>query len=138
MKRSKIGQKKFFIRDIDFAGIDIKLRADIVAGSDDMDEEQERQTGVIAKIKNEVKRPKMYKVLLHNDDYTTMEFVVFILQRVFHKSFEEAQKIMLLVHNDGVGVCGTYTHEIAEAKVNKVLDLAKKNEHPLQCSMEEE
>ncbi|NLI34570.1 MAG: ATP-dependent Clp protease adapter ClpS [Deltaproteobacteria bacterium] len=81
--------------------------------------------------------PRLYKVLLHNDDYTTMEFVVEILQRVFHKSPVEATQIMLNVHKRGIGVCGIFTAEVAETKVEMVHHLAKKNGFPLQCSMEE-
>lgn len=85
-----------------------------------------------------VKRPSRYKVLLHNDDYTTMEFVIYVLQNVFGKSFEEAKVIMLNVHNNGTGVCGVYTYEIAESKAAKVENLAKENGHPLMCTIEPE
>ena len=87
-------------------------------------------------IEEELDEPPMYKVLLHNDDYTTMEFVVEILQRVFHKSPTEATRIMLLVHKNGIGVCGIYPAEVAETKVEMVHHLARKHEFPLQCSME--
>ncbi len=83
-----------------------------------------------------IDEPPMYKVLLHNDDYTTMEFVVELLVTVFHKSFEEATRIMLNVHRSGVGVCGTYTYEIAETKVETVHELASQRGFPLKCSME--
>jgi ATP-dependent Clp protease adaptor protein ClpS len=82
------------------------------------------------------KEPPMYKVLLHNDDYTTMDFVVELLITIFHKSFEEATQIMLSVHRSGVGVCGTYTYEIAETKVETVHELASQRGFPLKCSME--
>ncbi len=88
-------------------------------------------------IEEELDEPPMYKVLLHNDDYTTMEFVVEILEKVFHKSPAEATRIMLLVHKNGTGVCGVFTAEIAETKVELVHHLARKNGFPLQCSMEE-
>jgi ATP-dependent Clp protease adaptor protein ClpS len=88
-------------------------------------------------VEEDLEEPPMYKVLLHNDDYTTMEFVVEILQRVFHKSPTEATRIMLLVHKSGVGVCGVFPAEIAETKVEVVHHLAKKHGFPLQCSMEE-
>jgi ATP-dependent Clp protease adaptor protein ClpS len=88
--------------------------------------------------KNKTKLPSKYKVLLHNDDYTTMEFVIFILQHVFHKSADEAETIMLAVHHQGIGICGIYTYEIAESKTNKVTQLAKENSQPLKCSMEPE
>ena len=88
-------------------------------------------------VEEELQEPPMYKVLLHNDDYTTMEFVVEILQKVFHKSSVEATHIMLLVHTNGTGICGLYTAEVAETKVELVYHMARKNGFPLQCSMEE-
>ena len=90
-----------------------------------------------SKVEEDITEPPMYKVLLHNDDYTTMEFVVEILQRVFYKQPAEATRIMLNVHRNGTGVCGIYTAEIAETKVELVHHLARKNGFPLQCSMEE-
>jgi len=84
------------------------------------------------------KKPSLYRVLLLNDDYTPMEFVVFVLERYFSKSREEATEIMLHVHNHGVGMCGVFTYEVAETKVAQVLDLARRHEHPLQCTMEKE
>jgi len=90
-----------------------------------------------ANIEEDLDEPAMYKVLLHNDDYTTMEFVVEILQKVFHKSPTEATRIMLLVHKSGTGVCGLFSAEVAETKVELVHHLARKNGFPLQCSMEE-
>jgi ATP-dependent Clp protease adaptor protein ClpS len=92
---------------------------------------------VESSVEEGLEEPPMYRVLLHNDDYTTMEFVVEILQRVFHKSSTEATRIMLLVHKSGVGVCGVFPAEIAETKVEVVHHLAKKHGFPLQCSMEE-
>ncbi|WP_037939967.1 ATP-dependent Clp protease adapter ClpS [Sulfurospirillum arcachonense] len=86
----------------------------------------------------ELKRPKMYKVLLLNDDYTSMEFVVSTLMNIFHKSEEDAYTIMLRIHNSGSGLCGVYTNEIAETKVAQVLNSAKKNKFPLRAVMEEE
>ena len=96
------------------------------------------QTGVITKTRPKTKKPRLFKVLLLNDDYTPMEFVVFILEHVFGKSREEATAIMLHVHQKGVGLCGVYTHEIAETKVAQVMGLAHENQHPLQCTMEKE
>ena len=84
------------------------------------------------------KKPSMYRVLLLNDDYTPMEFVVLILERFFNKNREQATRIMLHVHQKGVGVCGVYTYEVAETKVAQVMDLARRNEHALQCTMEKE
>ncbi len=88
--------------------------------------------------KTEIKKPRKYKVILHNDDYTTMEFVIFILQKVFHKTMGEAEKIMLEVHQKGRGLCGVYTYEIAETKSKKVEVLAKENHYPLLCTVEPE
>ena len=83
------------------------------------------------------KRPSIYKVIILNDDYTPMEFVVFVVQKVFNKSHDEATRIMLQIHTEGIGVCGMYTLEIAETKMNQVLNLAKDSSHPLQCIIEE-
>jgi len=91
---------------------------------------------VITRTRTQIKRPSMYRVLLLNDDYTPMEFVIAILQAFFNKNPEEATRIMLHVHNNGVGECGVYTYEIAETKVAQVMDHARKNQHPLQCIME--
>lgn len=96
----------------------------------------ESDSSVVEDVK--VKRPKKYKVILHNDDYTTMEFVILILKVVFHKTMAEAEKIMLEVHNKGYGVCGIYTYEIAEAKAKKVEIMAKEQSHPLKCTIESE
>ncbi len=85
-----------------------------------------------------VKRPKKYKVILHNDDYTTMEFVIYILKAVFHKNSSEAEKIMWEVHEKGRGICGIYSYEIAETKAKRVEMLAKENSHPLMCTIEPE
>lgn len=90
----------------------------------------------IAKDKEEVKEPPLYKVLLHNDDYTTMDFVVMVLESVFRKDTSEATRIMLNVHHQGLGVAGVYTREIGETKIAIVHDLARKNQFPLKCSLE--
>ena len=95
-------------------------------------------TGTITKTKAKTKRPSLYRVLLLNDDYTPMEFVVLVLQDVFNKNREDAMKIMLHVHNHGVGECGVYPFEVAETKVTRVMDTARKNQHPLQCVMEKQ
>lgn len=88
--------------------------------------------------RDQTREPTLYRVLLHNDDYTTMEFVVEILMYIFNKSPESAAKIMMQVHRQGIGVCGVYSHEIAETKVDTVHKLARENGHPLRCSMEQE
>lgn len=93
---------------------------------------------VLTERKQKLKKPPLYKVLLHNDDYTSMEFVVYILQNVFHKSEADAVKIMMAVHLQGVGIAGVFTYEIAEAKINKVIKMAQEQEFPLLCTMEEE
>ena len=95
-------------------------------------------TGVVVKAKPKTKKPSMYKVLMLNDDYTPMEFVVHVLERFFSKSTEEATRIMLHVHQKGVGICGVYTYEVAETKVAQVTSFARQHEHPLQCTMEKE
>jgi ATP-dependent Clp protease adaptor protein ClpS len=95
-------------------------------------------TATITKPKTKSKRPSLYRVLLLNDDYTPMEFVVLVLQDVFNKSREDAMRIMLHVHNHGVGECGVYPFEVAETKVTRVMDAARKNQHPLQCVMEKQ
>jgi|SRR5712692_6325925 len=92
---------------------------------------------VITETEKKLKKPPLYKVLLHNDNYTTMEFVVSVLQSVFHHPPEQATQIMLHVHRKGIGVAGVYTYEVAETKVDQVHDLAKQYEFPLKCSMEE-
>jgi ATP-dependent Clp protease adaptor protein ClpS len=94
------------------------------------------EDGLAVKVKVKTKKPSMYKVMLLNDDFTPMEFVVYVLERVFRKNRTEATDIMLKVHQDGVGVAGVFTYEIAETKVDQVMTLARKNEHPLQCTME--
>jgi len=95
-------------------------------------------TGTATRTRPKTKRPSLYRVLLLNDDYTPMEFVVLVLQDVFNKSREEAMRIMLHVNNQGVGECGIYPFEVAETKVTRVMDTARKNQHPLQCVMEKE
>ena len=94
------------------------------------------QRGLLLDTKPKTKKPSMYNVLLLNDDYTPMEFVVMVLEKIFNKKQEEATQIMLHVHKNGIGVCGTFTYEVAESKCKSVMDMAKKNEHPLQCTME--
>ena len=94
--------------------------------------------GVVTKAKPKTKRPSLYKVLLLNDDYTPLEFVVLLLQVIFGKSVQEASHITMMVHSKGIGVCGVYPFDVAETKVNQVLDFAQKNQHPLKCTLEKE
>jgi ATP-dependent Clp protease adaptor protein ClpS len=93
-------------------------------------------TSVITKVKPKTKRPNLYRVLILNDDYTPMDFVILVLERFFQKDVEAATKIMLHVHHHGIGECGVFTYEIAETKVTQVMDFARKHQHPLQCVME--
>ena len=95
-------------------------------------------TGVVVKTRPRTRKPAMYKVLMLNDDYTPMEFVVHVLERFFQKNRDEATRIMLHVHKRGVGVCGVFTYEVAETKVTQVMDLARQNQHPLQCTIEKD
>ena len=104
--------------------------------SDQNNNNEELQKGLLLDTKPKTKKPSMYNVLLMNDDYTPMEFVVMVLEKIFNKKQEEATQIMLNVHQKGIGICGTFTYEVAESKCKAVIDLAKKNEHPLQCTME--
>jgi ATP-dependent Clp protease adaptor protein ClpS len=98
----------------------------------------QQQTGsVLEAAKAKVKPPPLYKVMLLNDDYTPMDFVVVVLQTVFAMSREKATQVMLQIHREGVGVCGTFTREVAAAKVEQVINIARKHQHPLQCTMEE-
>ncbi len=92
--------------------------------------------GVATRTRAKAKKPSMYKVLMLNDDYTPMEFVVGVLQRFFGMDIERATQVMLHVHQQGVGVCGVFTYEVAETKVNQVMDAARANQHPLQCTLE--
>lgn len=98
----------------------------------------QHEEDVLTERKQKLQKPPLYKVLLHNDDFTTMDFVVYVLVQVFHKAEEEAIQIMLAVHHQGVGVAGVFTYEIAEAKVNQVHNLARAHEYPLLCTLEEE
>ncbi len=93
-------------------------------------------TGVATKTKPKTKKPSLYKVLMLNDDYTPMEFVVETLRRFFRMSTEDATRVMLHVHHKGVGLCGVFTYEVAETKVTQVMDFARQNQHPLQCTLE--
>lgn len=107
--------------------------------SDDRDRrDDDAGTGIVTKTRQKTKKPSLYKVLLLNDDYTPMEFVVYVLERFFNKPPQEATRIMLHVHQKGVGICGVFTFEVAETKVTQVMNFAKQHNHPLQCTMEKE
>lgn len=105
---------------------------------DDDDGGGQGGTGVATETKHKVEKPPLYKVLLHNDDYTSMDFVVYVLVNVFNKGMMDAVNIMLAVHHQGIGVAGVFTFEVAEAKVNKVTELAREQEFPLLCTIEAE
>ena len=100
--------------------------------------ENNPNTGLALKTKPKVKKPSMYKVLMLNDDYTPMEFVVHVLESFFYKNRSEATEIMLHVHRKGIGICGVFTHEVAETKVAQVVDFARRHEHPLQLTLEKD
>ena len=105
---------------------------------DDASHQNQEESGVAVKEKRQLRRPHHYKVLIHNDDYTTMDFVVLVLKKCFGKSQEEAMQIMLNVHQQGMGICGIYTYEVAETKCQKVMVFARQNGHPLKCTIEKE
>jgi ATP-dependent Clp protease adaptor protein ClpS len=96
------------------------------------------KSSVTTQTKPKTQKPSMYRVLLLNDDYTPMEFVVYVLEQFFNKSREDATRVMLHVHQHGVGVCGVFTYEVAETKVAQVVDAARRHQHPLQCTMEKD
>ncbi len=104
----------------------------------DDNDDKGSDTGLLTKTVTKTKKPSMYKVILLNDDFTPMEFVIHILQRFFRMTTQEATEVMLHVHQKGVGICGVFTYEVAETKVNQVLSFAQQNEHPLQCALEKE
>jgi ATP-dependent Clp protease adaptor protein ClpS len=126
----------------------VKLAREGQAGVPDLrprlaDDERRRRAGegtpgnaVITRTKPQTKKPSLYRVLILNDDYTPMEFVVHVLERFFNKDREAATQIMLHVHHHGIGECGVFTYEVAETKVTQVMDFARKHQHPLQCVME--
>ena len=122
------GHMKQALNNIDFNQISPRMGDDEVEG--------DGSTAIAEKVK--VQKPRMYKVLMHNDDYTTMEFVIHVLRKYFHKSSQESQAIMLKIHTEGVGICGLYTFEVAESKAKKVTKYAKAQGHPLKCSSESE
>ncbi len=120
------GSDKFMAGDDDDGGADNNG-----TGDDD-----DTNIGIATKTRTKTKKPNPYKVLILNDDYTPMEFVVLVLKRFFQMDIDEATRVMLHVHQKGVGVCGTFSYEVAETKVTQVMDFARKNQHPLQCTLE--
>ena len=114
---------------------DVQLVLPFMAG-DDKDQDSDSEVGIATKTRTKPKKPSQYKVLMLNDDYTPMEFVVMVLKRFFSMDLEQATRVMLHVHQKGVGVCGIFPYEVAETKVNQVMDFAKQNQHPLQCTLE--
>ena len=113
--------------------IRIKMAGDEPGRGDGLDEVE---TGVVTRTRPKTKKPSNYKVLMLNDDYTPMEFVVLVLQTHFAMNIEDATRVMLQVHQQGVGMCGVFTYEVAETKVSQVIDFARENQHPLQCTLE--
>ena len=105
-------------------------------GDSDRDGDGAGQVGIATRTRSKPKKPSQYKVLMLNDDYTPMEFVVLVLKRFFRMDIEQATRVMLHVHQRGVGVCGIFPYEVAETKVNQVMDFARENQHPLQCTLE--
>ena len=122
----------------DAGGAPLAARASRMSGPSDRSpgDDDRSSTAIITRTKPKTKRPSLYRVLLLNDDYTPMEFVVHVVERFFNKSHEDAYQIMMHVHQNGVGECGIYTYEVAETKVTQVMDFARKHQHPLQCVME--
>ena len=122
------------------AGVTVCAAGVVVCAAGDADRDDDgggqNQLGVATKTRAKPKKPSQFKVLLLNDDYTPMEFVVMVLKRFFSMDLDQATRVMLHVHQRGVGVCGVYPYEIAETKVNQVMDFAKQNQHPLQCTLE--
>jgi len=112
------------------------IKPELQNDDDQRDSDQGTGTGVATRVKQRTKKPSLYRVLLLNDDFTPMEFVIHVLERFFSRNREQATQIMLHVHNNGVGECGVFTYEVAETKVSQVMEFAQKHQHPLQCVME--
>ena len=119
-----------------FLFIKLSMKKIVLEEFDNNSQNNELQRGLLLDSQPKTNKPSMYNVLLLNDDYTPMEFVIMVLEKVFNKREDEATQIMLHVHKNGIGVCGTFTYEVAESKCKSVMDMAKKNEHPLQSAME--
>jgi ATP-dependent Clp protease adaptor protein ClpS len=120
------------MRDTDF---NMTFRPTLMA-NERRDDDAGTGVGVATRTRTKSKKPSLYKVLMLNDDYTPMEFVVLVLQQFFRMSIEDATRVMLHVHQKGVGVCGIFSYEVAESKVSQVIDFARQNQHPLQCTLE--
>ena len=123
----------FRMRDTDFL---MTRRPTLMAGESSGDDDAGTGVGVATRTRTKSKKPSLYKVLMLNDDYTPMEFVVLVLQQFFRMSIEDATRVMLHVHQKGVGICGIFSYEVAESKVSQVIDFARQNQHPLQCTLE--
>ena len=147
--RSLLGRPPFFASEWDgpplaaerhlaiFIALSMAMDRDIFsAGDDDQGVDDGTGIGVATKTRTRTKTPSPYKVLMLNDDYTPMEFVVLVLQSFFKMDIEDATRVMLHVHQRGVGVCGIFPYEVAETKVSQVIDFARQNQHPLQCTLE--
>ncbi len=119
-------------------GVGRRYIAAMTTNGPDRRDDDDTTTGVVTKTKPKTKQPALYKVLLLNDDYTPMEFVVLTLQRFFKMTIEDATRVMLHVHQRGVGICGVFTYEVAETKVSQVIDFAREHQHPLQATMEKD
>ena len=128
----RFSKRCYFVQDID------SKRFIVSSAEDDNQRPGRTEVGVLTRVRAKPQKPAMFRVLLLNDDFTPMDFVIHVLEKFFSKNRQEATEIMLQVHRTGVGVCGVYTYEVAETKVNLVMDYARKNEHPLQCTMEKE
>ena len=116
--------------------IEIRMNGD--GEDDDRHDDGDGNTGVIIETRPKTKKPSMYKVLMLNDDFTPMEFVVHVLERFFAMTTEQATEVMLSVHRRGVGLCGVFPYEVAETKVTQVMDFARQHQHPLQCTLEKD
>jgi ATP-dependent Clp protease adaptor protein ClpS len=122
-----------YLGDVDLDRTAILMAGDEPGRGDGLDE---IETGVVTRTRPRTKKPSNYKVLMLNDDYTPMEFVVLVLQNFFSMDIEDATRVMLQVHQQGIAVCGVFTYEVAETKVTQVIDFARENQHPLQCTLE--
>jgi ATP-dependent Clp protease adaptor protein ClpS len=130
---------RFFLLSIKLRAVELlRMSGSNDENDDDLGGTGQNGTGVVTKTRPKTKKPSLYKVLILNDDYTPMEFVVHILERFFNKNREEAVQIMLHVHRHGVGICGVFTYEVAETKVAQVIEFSRRHQHPLQCTMEKE